>query len=273
MERLNVFYLNSDSDALEIDHEELVIRRESAALAKERQDINERYGKQMHKSLTVELVWYVFYSVAFCVAGLCLLYSLLGGDGFRPVLAVIAAVVFLATAIVIAVRRKLKKSGERDKKLTDIDDEMGRLRAMSEKELNIPSDAKTVEIMTYYYHEDNEDIESVNDDMQLFEEDGIVCLHWGGAVYGVPRDSIEALVKVEEEITFPEWWKEEPYDGEKYARYGVRKNGGNEYLETFSADFYYSLRFSKDGKAFEIVIPPYEIETALEVLKIEPVTE
>ena len=74
-------------------------------------------------------------------------------------------------------------------------------------------------------------------------------------------------------LEFPEWWKEEPYDGEKYARYGVRKNGGNEYLETFSADFYYSLRFSKDGKAFEIVIPPYEIETALEVLKIEPVTE
>lgn len=273
MERINVFRLNADSDEMKIDHEELVLRRESAALTKERTDVNSRYGKQMLRSLFGEAKLYVFLVVVLLLAGVFLFLSLTSKEGFQPAFALPSGIVFLAVLFALILRRKRGKGEDEDAKLKEIDEEYGRLCAISEKELRIPSDAKKLEIMTYYYHEKGEDEEVVNDDMRLFEENGAICFYWGGAVYGFSRDSVTALVKVEKELSFPEWWKDEPYDGEKYANCGIKKHEDDGYMESYSANCYYSLRFTKDGIDFEITIPPYELETANSVLKMQPITE
>ena len=111
-----------------------------------------------------------------------------------------------------------------------------------------------------------------NDAPTAFVEDGKLCFWYNSAVVGFPMSEIEALVKVNDSITFDSWMADDPYDGLKYAKYGITMKEV-EYEEHYTMNGYYSLRFTHEGEPFELLFPLFNAEKLLALLDCEIVEE
>ncbi len=272
MERENLFRIDLDKEEMMIDREEFILRRESAAVRAERMELGEKLTKSIMKSV---LGFGGFLTISFTfslMAGICCAAITLFGYLETKVFSALPlglTVFFLLLSGVLGVLKKVldrKHEGEDPAYMTD--GEYDRLNQISERELKIPDGAKTVELFGHFYHKDSESDGPYDvDQMAIFEEDGMLCLHHVGAVIAVPIDSIEAVVKMEDTVTFSDWMKDVPHDSEPYAQYHIKKRQVSEYEEEYSMDGYYSIRFSKEDTPFELVVPLYEIEPFLEILK------
>ena len=277
MQRENLFRVDLDKEDMTIDREEFILRRESAAVRAERNALNERLNKEIMKHVfggggVVGILFIV--SVIACFCCVAVFMGFFENDVFSVIPLCLAAF-FLGASVVFGVIKKARdKKNEGKAPVFSTDSEFDRLDEISEQELRVPKDAKTVELFGRFYHKDSVSDEPYDvDEMQIFEENGNLCLHHVGTVIGVPMDSIEAVVKVEDTVTFSDWMKDEPHDGEKYAPYHITMRQVNEYEEEYSMDGYYSIRFSKDGTPFELAVPLYEIEPFLEILKLKVTKE
>jgi hypothetical protein len=88
----------------------------------------------------------------------------------------------------------------------------------------------------------------------------------------VPISSIEAVVKLDEEVTFENWNKDASHDSAEYAEYQIVERKTEDDDEFYAMKGYYSIRFAKEGEHFEMLVPLYEIKAFLDILKLE-VTE
>ena len=110
------------------------------------------------------------------------------------------------------------------------------------------------------------------DTANVFIEDGKLCFWYGEAVVGFAMDEIEALVKVNDPITFDSWMADEPHDSLKYAQYGIEKKEVD-YEEQYTMTGYYSLRLTHEGEPFELIFPLFDAEKLLKLLDREIVEE
>jgi hypothetical protein len=274
MQRENLFRVDLDKEDMTIDREEFILRRESAAVRAERARLNERLTKEiLKKGVSAGGVFGICLMACIC----CVVTAFMGylENKVVSVLPLCLAAFFLGASVVFGVIKKARdKKNEGKAPVFSTDSEFDRLDEISEQELRVPKDAKTVELFGCFYNKDSApDAPYDVDEVDIFEENGMLCLHHVGFVIGVPIDSIEAVVKVEDTVTFSDWMKDEPHDSEKYAPYHITMRQVNEYEEEYSMDGYYSIRFSKDGNPFELIVPLYEIEPLLEILKIEVTKE
>ncbi len=277
MERENLFRVNLDKDDVEIDRGEFILRRESAAVAAEREALNEKLSKSILRSVVgvhgVMSIFFVLCLIGGLFCGLMTLVEYLENKALSEALLAMA-VILLALSVVFLVLKVVfgKKEGKNDS-VDAIDDELGRLNEISKRELRVPSDARKVELFGRFYHEGSAPDEPYDvDEMDVFEEDGNLCLHHVGVVIAVPIASIEAVVKLGDTITFSDWMKDEEYDSEPYAQYHIVKRQVGEYEEEYSMNGYCSIRFLREGTPFELIVPLYEVEPFLDILKME-VTE
>ena len=275
MKRENLFKNNLDSECI-IDHEEFVLRRESDELTEKRNELDNRLGEEVKKTIQKGLFFF-----AGPLFGLILgiLFAVIAVDEYLKTntlqpLPTLFAVLSLCAALVIFLISK-KKHEEIDPKFDNLDHEYGDLTTLSKTELHVPENAPTIEIFTDLYSEEDNESDGVytNEETTVFEENGMLCFYYGSAVIGFPLSEIEAIVKTDLPIFFSSWDKEVPYDGDEYAQYNIQLNKIDKYNENYTMTGYYSLRFTHSGTPFEVVIPPYEIAPVLEILKIEPITE
>lgn len=277
MKRENLFRINMEKDEMVIDREAFILRRESAPIKAERNELDGKLAKSILKSVFgIQSVATLFFGV-FLIAGLCCgLVTLFRYFEIKvlSVLPLCMAFLFLIVSGVFWVLKKmLDKKNEENDPVDAMDDEYDRLNAISKRELKIPSDAKTVKIFGHFYEGDSIPNEPYDvDEVAIFEEDGKLCLHHIGFVIAVPIDSIEAVVKLGDTITFNDWMKDVPHDSDEYLQYHIVKRQVNEYDEEYSMNGYYSIRFTGEGIPFEILVPLYEIGPFLDILKLE-VTE
>lgn len=276
MERENLFRVNIDKDEGSIDREEFILRRESASVRAIRKELGEKLSKSIMKSALGAHSLMRFFSVFFCIAGICcavasLSYYSKNGVASGPIL--FLSIFFFALAGFCVIKKVYdKKKGESDP-IDTVGDEYDRLNEIARRDLRVPSDAKTVELFGHFYRENSTISESYDvDQMVIFEEDGKLCLQHVGIVIAVPIDTIEAVVKVKDNISFSDWMKDVSYDSDEYSQYHIVKRQVNEYDEEYSMNGYYSIRFSKEGAPFELLVPLYEIQPFLDILKLE-VTE
>ncbi len=279
MERENLFRINIENDDMVIDREEFILRRESALAKAERKELDEKLSKSILRSvLGIRSLAVLFFGL-FLMAGLCCgaiaLFHFFETKVFSTILSCVAVFFLILSGVFGALKKVLDKKYEKDDPVKAMDDEYDRLNAISKRELKIPSDAKTVEIFARFYREDSDLNEPYDvDEVAIFEEDGKLCLyHVGGSVIAVPIDSIEAVVKLGDIITFSDWMKDVPHDSDEYLQYHIEKRQVDEYNEEYSMRGYYSIRFTKEGTPFEILVPLYEIEPFLDILKFEVTKE
>ncbi len=275
MKRENLFCFDLNKDNATIDREEFILRRESAAVAAERDTLNKKMSKAILKSVVggvgVISICSVLFLMAGVACGLVVLFRHLETKVFSLEQGFMAGLLLVLSGILWVIKTVFAKKNEGDDSLP-YEDEMDRLNSISMRELRVPSDAKRVELFGYFYDKLDLSEPYDTDQVDVFEEDGRLCLHHVGCVIGIPIDSVEAVVKVKESITFKDWTKDVPYDSGEYAPYHIVERKLSEYDEEYSMDGYYSIRFVGEGEAFELVVPPYEIQPFLDILQME-VTE
>ncbi|MBR5615712.1 MAG: hypothetical protein IKW66_02720 [Clostridia bacterium] len=275
MERENLFCFDINKENASIDREEFILRRESAAVAAERDAVNSKMGKAILKSVVggagVISICSVIFLMAGVACGLVVLFRYLETEAFSLEQGLMASFLLVLSGVLWGIKKGFANKHPEDDALP-FEDELDRLNAISMRELRVPSDAKRVELFGYFYDKlDPSDPYDV-DQVDVFGEDGMLCLHHVGCVIAIPMSSIEAVVRVKQSITFKDWTKDEPYDSEPYAQYHIVERRLSEYAKEYSMDGYYSIRFAREGEAFELVVPSYEIEPFLDILNMD-VTE
>ena len=157
MERENLFRvdLDSEKDDVVIDREEFILRRESAAVAAEREALNEKWRKSLLKSVigvhSVMNICFVLCLLGGLLCGLMTLIEYLESKVLSEAL-LATTILVLALSVVFLVLKVVfgKKEGKNDSP-DAIDDELGRLNEISKRELRVPSDARKVELFWQFY--------------------------------------------------------------------------------------------------------------------------
>lgn len=263
MERENIFRINLNEDKL-IDREEFIIRRESAAVSEERKKLDDRMFKTAMKGVSKARSILHTATVICIYIGIRQILDYIDTKEFS-VLGILTAIVGLIICVMFQIAGKVltRKSESKKEALNKEYDELCRI---SERDLNVPASAKTVDIFTYLYDENGQINEAyANEEVKIFEDDRKLCVYFFEAVIGIPIESIESVVYIDYPIEFSGWNKEAPYDSEEYEAAEIyHDNDGDIYY----MDNYYSIRFSSEGKAYELMVPTYDIEPFLDTVKL-----
>ena len=278
MTRKNIFSVNLDDESV-IDNEEFVLRRENAALSAKREQLSEELSKALHKTVKKSLLRML---PTFLGCGLGVLLGsiafeiLEAKEKFPVALGIVAGVLFVAGIVYAVINSKREKANEDkpDEGMEELDKAYATFNEQVKRELNIPEDAPQVDILTHMYSTDDKAKKTVysGDTANVFIEDGKLCFWYGEAVVGFPMSEIEALVKVNDPITFDAWMPDDPHDSLKYAQYGIEKKEVD-YEEEYTMTGYYSLRFAHEGEPFELIFPLFDAEKLLKLLDREIVEE
>jgi hypothetical protein len=273
MSRENLFSINLDSEKV-IDREELILRKESDELAAKRAELNKRLSGDILKSVNKSVFSSLFPIISTFIAFVLCAIALRDEGKISPLPFALAGV-FLVMAVVLVARNKKREKSNDDHDLDAIDGEYAVFNELVKKELGIPEKAKEIEIFTDMYSEEDKDADKIytNDTAYVFKEGDIFCFGYGSVVLGIPLSAIESIVRVDEEVAFESWGKDVPYDRGNYMQYKIKKIEVDKYDEYYSMNGYYSLRFTELATDFEVVIPLYDIEPVIDILKIKPISE
>lgn len=279
MTRENMFLIDLDDDANEIEHPSLILRRESAALTARRDELDKEFGKALHKSIKKD-VGKMLFRLLSPLALLGLGGLLLAFEPSLLALKVVAIILMLTGAALLIYNCKKQKSkepneDELDEELDSGDDTYSMFNKQVKKELHVPFDAQEVEVFTTMFSKDTDKKEKTvytNDTPSAFIEDGKLCFWYGSSVVGFPMSEIEALVKVNNPITFDSWMADAPHDGIQYAKYDIKMKEVD-YEEHYTMKGYYSLRFMHEGTPFELLFPLFNADKLLKLIDREVVEE
>ena len=278
MDRQNLFSINLKNKSA-IDNEAFILRCENSALSAKREQLSEELTKTLHKTVKKSLLRML---PTFIGCGLGVLLGSVAFETFESnevfpaVLGVIAGFLFVGGIVYGVINGKKQKANE-DKPDADMEELDKKYEAFNQevkRELGIPENAPQVDILTYMYSPEDKITKTVysGDTTNVFIEDGKLCFWYGEAVIGFPMSEIEALVKVNEPITFDSWMPDAPHDSLKYAQYGIEKKEVD-YDEQYTMKGYYSLRLTHEGEPFELLFPLFDAETLLGLLNREIVEE
>lgn len=276
MKRKNLFTVNIDADRA-IEHGALILCTESEERGAQRKELEERLQKALKKSIRRTLVPYFVAWVA-VMAGVMgawrTVTGLIEAQELSPFTLILSVVFFAVALVFFLIHRRREKSEAPDPAMEAVDAEFGKLNDAVREELGVPADARAVEVFTEMYSEDDEEPSStyVNDEAHVFLREDRLCF-WYGAVIAIPLESLEGIVRVRVPVTFESWAKDEPFDGERYLPYGIQKNVIDEYDESFTVREYFSLRFTYMDEAFEVIVPPYDIDPIVNLLGMETTEE
>ena len=274
MSRKNLFDINMESERV-IDHEEFILRRENAELAAKRKELNEHLGKDIMRSVKKNVFSSLLPIISLFFAMILCAIAFRADKGIAYIPFALAGVFIVVAAVLHFRNKKKEKSEEKDSLFDDIDNEYGALNKLVRKDLDIPDEAVEIEIFTNMYSDDDEELVKVytNDTASVFEEQGKLCFLYGSVVIGFDLSELESVVRVEDEIVFESWCKDVPYDRGSYMQYKIKQNKINEYEENYSMIGYYSLRFTHLDTSFEVVVPLYDIDPLLDIIRIKPIEE
>ena len=264
MQRKNLFSMDVSKDDSQYECQQFKVRGISAALKKESDELNEELDKYIEKAINSSL----FLPMIKVFLPVIAVFLFAIGIYFYSLGSVVVAIVMLALAgvsiglIKTLSRVEKNKEEKRAEKDNDFTRRQESFERASRSYLNVPDSAPEIDVFTNLYGSEYfEDGEFGNCPMTVFGEDGKLCFYCENGIYGIPTEKIEEIAYVVRDTTFFSWEKEEPFDSEEYAEYGMKEDDDG----VVSIGAYYSVRFSDGGEDYEIVIPPYDID---EILKI-----
>lgn len=279
MMRKNIFHTNLDSEQI-IDDESFVLRREAAEISAKRKDLGEQLNKAIKKSIKQSLLRTL---PAYITAGVGMLLGSIAFEIFEekekfPAVLGIIAGILIVVGIGLAIlnhKRTKAKEDEPDENLEELDNLYGDFDEEVKKDLAVPADAVEVHFFAHTYSADDKKKKKTVYDLYpclAFIEEEKLCFWYGEAIIGFPMSEIEALVKVNEPITFDSWLSDDPHDSLKYAQYGIEKKEVD-YEEEYTMTGFYSLRLTHEGDPFELIFPLFDAEKLLTLLDREIVEE
>ena len=144
--------------------------------------------------------------------------------------------------------------------------------AEAAKELGVPEDALSVDILPFHYRMKGTTPVSVgkknhfdNLSVSLYVADGDLCLATAHELYRIPLSDVRGYREYDEDFELDMWLKPESFDSDKYAEFGIRKSG----FFSCKAHGYFGLDLGGD---FEVWIPCYDFPQVKDLLKISKIS-
>ena len=265
MERKNMFTLNLDGKTDAYECGDLLLRQIDARMQAEEKELNDHYHKVFMGS--VKSTVYSLIAVPFLVILGLILCVIPALQPYKTgIIGGIGTVIMAIIAMNVILNKKLRK------KSTDAArDQVDRFYERCARALHVPEKAPRVDIFAYLYEEKEGARKNyyasgayLAEFSHVFEENGNLCLYSATRVYAVPIASVEEFVRVDETIRFASWDKETPPNEGKYAPYNIVSCGDDEY----AMNDYYRIRFTHEGRPYELLIASYDIEPFLEIIPL-----
>lgn len=133
------------------------------------------------------------------------------------------------------------------------------------RDLNVPADAKEVDVLSFYYKNNDGTIKVCEKALQMskytnpifhaFADDENLYLANFDGKYTFPRSELQVLRRVDKRIQISDWNKEEPFDKGRYKEYKLTTDN----YDRIHCKCYYILELTHNGDLWGIYIPCYEL--------------
>ncbi len=185
-----------------------------------------------------------------------------------PFIFILCAILLIfSISLFIFARRKKEKT----LKENNIDDHMEILEKEIEaihEELGVPSDAKEIEILTFYYKDKKGTPKAVyhsetrflptpykNICLKAFTTPGYFQIADNNCVYAFKLHELKSIKTIKKGVSIPEWYKEENFREGPYKKYKMyRDNQGGIHTRK-----YHILEIENNGEIYGIYFPCYEL--------------
>ena len=270
MDRKNVFGMNVDDGRELWDGDELIVRRASLKLEREQQMAQEEYAEHANKASIpkyLHVVKFILMIVGLVTVG-GFLRAIADGTSFATAWSngwffLVGGLICLGGyGIIMLVEKKKNKEVVSSEEYAATEKRTVELIERSMAEIGIPSNAIPVDVFVSAYKIKNgkqknvsQMVDFCNPEMNLFVEDGNLCIADLQAVVSIPLSSLERIVEVKKRCVFNSWNKPEPPNKGDYKKFKVTTTN----LGTLSVKPYYSLQFAVNGRDYEVLIPPYDL--------------
>jgi len=128
---------------------------------------------------------------------------------------------------------------------------------------DIPTDAKEVDILTFFYKFKKGKMKTVNVKgyqtyvnfvSKVYVKEGALYIVDIEQEWVIPLDCIKGIKKINKRINVPDWNKEIPYNKGEYKKYNITSNN----IGFILFKPYYALSIESQKEEYELFIPPYE---------------
>ena len=142
-------------------------------------------------------------------------------------------------------------------------------------ELGVPAYAKNVDVLSFFYKNDNGEIKLKEKPMQMFkyinfeykifsDSENFYLVNCDGK-FSFPLRDIVSVKKVKKHITFSSWNKEEKYNKGIYKEYKITEDK----YGTMHGKGYVLIEVKRNGESFGIYLPDYELPVIEEITRIK----
>lgn len=268
----NVFAINEKNNKL--DGEELITRRLSPELLQQRNEKNktlEDYEEKSSPSKVSGALKVALYLIALILLMVAL--SLLKELSFKEFLkkdwylALIIVLDFVGIFVLVLLDKKKANKVSESEEVKSFIDEINDLGEMCQKDLKVPDETTSVDVLTCVYKLVNGLKKPVNKYMDyvaiasdIYVQNNSLCFTDYETVLEVPLEEIK-IKKQEGKMTCVGWNKKEPFNKGEYKKYKIKTNN----MGIFIYKTWYTLEFNTLGSDYQILIPIYDIENVLKV--------
>ncbi len=172
----------------------------------------------------------------------------------------------LATIVLVAVGMNMSNKVIKGKEATDLADVGRAIQDECMQAMGVPADTTDVELFSFDYINNNGNIKILNDygyefyntDYKAYVENDSLCIIELPYKYGIPLESVTAIKRVDEKVSFYFWNKKTPHNKGEFAQYKIKYNKSD---SVYLIKYYYSLEINHNGEEYFLYFPPYELET------------
>ncbi len=181
----------------------------------------------------------------------------------------------LLTLISVRKQKSVLETDESSQMFNHLDETCDAILA----DLAVPSDAKEMDVLSFFYKVKGDDIKVCEKGLQLapysnpifyvFTDSENLYLADLEGKYAIPLSAIKAIKTVKKTILIEEWNKDEPYNKGIYKQY---KLGENDY-GCISCKKYHIVEIEYNGVLWGIYIPSYELPIMEELTGLKTMDE
>ena len=140
--------------------------------------------------------------------------------------------------------------------------------AEAARELGVPEDALTTDVLPYHYKEKNGKAVSTNKKgafsnlaVTVFIKDEKLCFATAQELLAIPLADVKGYREYNEDFELDMWLKPEEPSSDRYKAFGIRKSG----FFSHKGRGYFGLLIGED--AYEVLIPCYDFDTVKALLE------
>ncbi len=273
--------LTEDKKNDKLNGEEFLALRTSAAMAQVLESSTEQAEETIEESklpLVVRIVHWICGAYVLLFA-FSILKAIIREDGVSlgeayqnvPWMFWTAGVCLLVWVILKFMSKKKEKNVFEDEGNTQVFSKLEGICDTIFTELSVPADSKKVDLLSFFYKENNGEIKVKEKPMQMhshfnpvfhiFSDSENLYLANLEGKYAIPLSSLQAIRTVKKRIRLQEWNKDEPFNSGIYKQYKLT----NDDYGCIHCKIYHILEFNFNGDTWGIYFPCYELPVFEEI--------